>query len=123
MKKLGLVLVALAAIALVYAPVMAADKAAAPAAEKKATEKPAVKAKVKKEAVTLTGMLSEGKNKKGKVIFSIQTDQDSLPLISKGKVTAELAKMVGKKVEAKGRLIVGKKGKKFFYVSACKEAM
>ncbi len=130
MKKLGIVLAVLAAIALVYAPVMAADKAAAPAAPaaekapaKKAAEKPAVKKeKPAKEATTVTGTVTEVKSKKGKVTVAIQTDKDTITVISKGK-GAELAKMVGKKVEAKGKLNVSKKGKKSFYVFEYKEAM
>ena len=127
MKKLGLVLVVLAAITLV-APVMAADKAAAPAAEKaakadKAGEKAAVKAKAKKEPVTVTGMVSEVKNKKGKVIgVAIQgADNAVYTVVKKGKGT-DITKMVGKKIEAKGT-VAEKKGKKYIYVKEYKEAM
>jgi nucleoid-associated protein YgaU len=124
MKKLGFVLVVLAAIALVYAPVMAADKAAAaPAVEKKATEKPAVKAKAKKEPVMLTGMVTEVKNKKGKVIgVAIQAADNALYSVVKRGKGADVAKLVGKKVEVKGT-VAEKKGKKYIYVKECKEAM
>ncbi|NJL59771.1 MAG: hypothetical protein HC887_09145 [Desulfobacteraceae bacterium] len=104
MKRLGLVLVVLAAIALVCSPVMAADKAAAPATEKAAkADKPAVKAKVKKEAVTVTGMVTEVKNKKGKVIgVAIQAADNALYSVVKRGKGADVAKLVGKKVEVKG---------------------
>ncbi len=128
MRKLGFVLVVLAAIALVYAPVMATDKApASPSADKavkadKTGEKAAVKAKVKKEPVTVTGVVTEVKNKKGKVIgAAIQTDKDTITVVKKGK-GAEVVKMMGKKIEAKGT-VAEKKGKKYIYVKEYKEAM
>jgi DNA/RNA endonuclease YhcR with UshA esterase domain len=122
MKKLGIVLVVLAAIALVYAPVMAADKAAAPAAPAAAKKDVVKPAKVKKEPVTVTGVVTEVKNKKGKVIgAAIQTDKDTITVVKKGK-GADLFKMMGKKIEATGT-VAEKKGKKYIYVKSYKDAM
>lgn len=120
MKRiLGMVLVVLAAVALVCSPVMAADKAAAPAKAEKAVK---VAKKAKKEPVTVVGMVSEVKNKKGKVIgATIQADNYTYTVVRKGK-GADVAKLVGKKVEVKGT-VSEKKGKKYFYVKEYKEAM
>lgn len=122
MRKLGIVLAVLAAITLIYAPVMASDKVIAPAKADKA-EKTVVKAKAKKEPVTVTGMISEVKNKKGKTIgVSIQGADNAVYSVVKRGKGAELVKMVGKKVEAKGT-VAEKKGKKYIYVKEYKEAM
>jgi|GEM_PF-3402504 hypothetical protein len=117
MKYLGIVLVAMVAVALVFAPAMAAgekaDKAAAPA---KKAEKVV---KAPKAVVTVTGVVAEVKNKKSKVTgATLQSDKDTYTIVRKAK-GAEVAKLVGKNVEVTC-IVSEKKGKKYIYVKEFK---
>jgi hypothetical protein len=102
-----------------------AAPAAAPAAPAAAPAKPAEPAKAKKapakkaETVTVTGMVEEMKDKKGKVTgYALKTDTETYGL--KGK---SVKAMVGKKVEATGTVASAKGGKKILTVKQVKEAM
>ncbi|OQX03142.1 MAG: hypothetical protein BWK80_56305 [Desulfobacteraceae bacterium IS3] len=130
MKYLGIVLVAMVAVALVFAPVMAAEaekapaaaaeKAPAAAAEKAPAKKAEKKVVTKKEAVTVTGVVAEVKNKKGKVTSAtIQSDKETCTIVRKAKGAA-VAKLVGKNVEVTGT-VSERKGKKYIYVKEFKQ--
>jgi hypothetical protein len=106
------------------APAAPAVAPAAPAAPAAAPAKPAEPAKAKKtmkkaETVTVTGMVDEMKDKKGKVTgYTLKTDTETYML--KGK---KVAGMMGKKVEATGTVSTAKGGKKVLTVKQVKEAM
>jgi hypothetical protein len=86
---------------------------------------PAKKTAMKKTAkeMTISGMISAEKNKKGKVVsYSIDTEGGEHYMISKSGKGMALRKMVGKKVEATGAVSEGK-GKKTITVKVFKEMM
>lgn len=121
MKYFGIVLAAMIAVTLVFAPVMAAEKAAAPAKADDKAAAPAKKVKVatKKEAVTVSGVVAEVKSKKGKVTgATLQSDKDTYTIVRKAK-GADVAKLVGKQVEVTG-MVSERKGKKYIYVKEFK---
>jgi 2-oxoglutarate dehydrogenase E2 component (dihydrolipoamide succinyltransferase) len=98
-------------------PAAPAAPAAAPAkpAEPAAKKAPAKKA----ETVTVTGMVEQVKDKKGKVTgYALKSDTETYGL--KGK---SVKAMVGKKVEATGTVATAKGGKKVLTVKQVKEAM
>ena len=106
------------------APAVAPAKPAEPAASA-APAKPAEPAKAKKapakkaETVTVTGMVEQVKDKKGKVTgYALKSDTETYGL--KGK---SVKAMVGKKVEATGTVATAKGGKKVLTVKQVKEAM